>query len=74
MYFWNYKQGSGISFYVSYMYIHTRIIYVVLMERALKVDSNHTKYPKSPKITGFLETTGTNISIKSSLEIVLKLS
>jgi len=25
------------------------------MERALKVDSNHTKYPKSPKITGFLE-------------------
>ena len=37
-YYVNYKQGSGIAFYVSYK--HFRTIYVVPMER-LKIDLQH---------------------------------
>ena len=47
LYNWNYIQGSGIACYASY--IHSRTMYAVLMERAWKDDSKHTKYWKSPK-------------------------
>ena len=47
-YFWNYIQGSENGLYVSY--ILSRTMYVVPMEWAWKVDSNHTKYLKSTKL------------------------
>ena len=43
--------GSGIAFYGSY--IHSRTMYVKLVERAWRDDSNHTKYSKLQK---FLQT------------------
>ena len=48
LYFFNYIEDSGKGFYVSS--IHSRIMYVVSMERAGKDDSNHTKYLNRPKI------------------------
>ena len=47
-YFFNYIQGSRIAFYESY--IHSRTMYLAPVERAWTVDSNHTKYSKSPNI------------------------
>ena len=44
LYFWNYKRGYLIAFYVSY--IHSRIIDGVPMERACKDDPNHIKFSK----------------------------
>ena len=39
-----------LMLFINVRYIHSRTMYVVPMERALKDDSNHTKYSKSPKI------------------------
>ena len=44
LYFFNSIQSSGIAFYV--IYVHSRTMYVVPMERGWKDKSDHTKYLK----------------------------
>ena len=44
LYSFNYVQGSRKAFYL--IYIHSRTMNLISLERACKDDSNHTKYSK----------------------------